>query len=151
MRVPFTALIVLLTLGAPALADAQSGESFRWEPWRHLAVQDGGRQKPLDTLSWETLRTLCNRASFRDPETDQKLSSTALYLAMLFDWQGGDRPSNPRAAMMNPRASYFARHHADKWDRAPLLRVDFLALRDALGMPADEKYISPREDRKSGG
>ncbi len=30
----------------------------------------------------------------------------------------------------------------DAWDREPLLLVDSLALRAALGLPADQKYIS---------
>ena len=151
MRKPIMVLIMLpALLNLPAFAAGQSDQTLDWDQWRYLPVLDGGptqnrgRYKPLDTLARETLRTLCNRGSFRDPQTDQKLNPTALYFAMLFDWQGWDQPPNPHAkAMMDSHSTYFSRHKADKWDRAPLLRVDFLELREALGMAKDQKYISP--------
>lgn len=151
MRTILACSLALLSLSTPAFAETESDYSFDWQKWQALPVQDGGRQKPLDTLAWETLRTLSNRAGFADPETEQKLDPTALYLAMLFDWQGWDKTTVPRAmAGFQPRSRYFAVHQADKWDQAPLLRVDFLALREALGMDADQKYISPLELSEAG-
>ncbi len=142
MRNTIVTSIACLLLAAPAIAETPPGASFDWAPWRHLAVQDGGRYKPLDTLAWETLRTLCNRASFVDPETGEKLDATALYLTMLFEWPGWDQASaaDPHTMGKNSHASA-----SDKWDNAGLLRVDYLELRDALGMAADQKYISPAE------
>ena len=58
---------------------------FDWNAWRSLPVQDGGRQKPLDSLAWETWRLLGNRVSFTDPETNQSLDATAFYLATMLD------------------------------------------------------------------
>ena len=48
-----------------------------------------------------------------------------------------------RATAAHAPTGYFQRHRPDRWDQAPLLRVDFLALREALGLSKDEKYISP--------
>ena len=117
------ASLVLLcgTMPAPAEDDA-----FDWGQWESLAVQGGGRQKPLGTLAWETLRLIGNRSSFEDPQTEERLSPTALYLAMIFDRKPGDDPPQE-----------------DKWDRADLLRINYLPLREALGLPMDKKHVSP--------
>ena len=108
-----------------------------------LPVQDGGRQKPLDTLAWETFRTISNKSSFTDPETQQKLDPTALYLSCCLRAGNGIA----RRVLTACRAARVARcsrppHKPDAWDREPLLLVDSLALRAALGLPADQKYIS---------
>ncbi len=72
---------------------------FDWAHWRSLPVQDGGRQKPLDTLAWETFRTISNKSSFTDPQTQQKLDATALYLVLLFTGSGlGSPGKSPRHA-----------------------------------------------------
>ena len=105
-----------------------------WKPWRSLAVQDHGRQKPLDSLAWETWRMIGNRASFADPESGQKLDATALYLSMLLDWQGWDKQPSPHSLpghRANPHQmpglgmgvctamSRYAPRPPDKWDRCP--------------------------------
>lgn len=100
----------------------------------------------MDTLAWETSRTLCNRVSFTDPETGEKLNSTALYLALLFDWQGWAHPvakADRHFGGPSLQVLYSTNHKSDKWDQAPLLRIDFLALRKALGMPEGDKYVTP--------
>ena len=80
---------MLLMAAVPALAeDTPSGGGINWQQWESLPVLDGGRQKPLDTLAWETLRTIGNRSSFEHPETGEKLSPTSLYLTMFFQWKG---------------------------------------------------------------
>ena len=137
--------LAALTLTAPAFAQQATG-GFDWESWQRLPVQGGGRQKPLDTLAWETLRLLANEASFVDPDSGEELSYTAFYLGILFDWQGWDLEEGAiYPGGVQPRTAYFTRHKEDKWDNAPLLEVNFLALREALGMEADQKYISPQE------
>ncbi len=150
MRLFIAVLLVGFALSGSALAEKQTASAIDWDQWRHMPVQDGGRQKPLDTLAWETLRRLCNRGSFVDPESGRKLSPAALYLAMIFDWQGWDKPRDSHAMSgMHPLVAYHKNHETDKWDRANLLRVDFLELRDALGMDAKEKYISPLKLRQA--
>ena len=74
-------LSLFLLAFASAFAEGPSKENFDWESWRYLPVQEGGRQKPLDTLARESMRMLTNRADFADPETGQRLDATAFYLA----------------------------------------------------------------------
>ena len=138
-------LLAGLTLWAAApLARSADSQVFNWDQWRYLPVQDGGRQKPLDTLAWETFRTLSNETSLADPESGQWLNAPTLYLVLLFDWQGWDRPASPHAGDGGRVPSgYFQQHRPDRWDQAPLLRIDFLALREALGLSKNEKFISP--------
>jgi cytochrome c-type biogenesis protein CcsB len=143
MRVIFAAAIVLM--GASAMpAGSESHSCFDWSRWRDLPVQNGGRQKPLDTLGWEVLRLLANRSSFADPETKEKLDGAALYLSMLFDWQGWNHPERDRLLLQTDwRPQYFHLHEADKWDQAPLLRIDYLELKARLGLEPDEQFVSP--------
>ncbi len=148
MRTWMLLLVGLMLSAAPQAARPGDGSSFDWDQWRYLPVQDGGRAKPLDTLAWETCRMLSNRTRITDPANGQTLDAATLYLVMLLDWQGWDQEGaakpNPHAAGHPPTASSYDRgHRPDKWDQASLLRVDFLALRAALGMPQDEPYISP--------
>ena len=109
-------------------------------------MQNGGRRKPLDTLARESLRLISNRAHFQDPETGERLSPTALWLKMLLDWQGWDHPDRSRLLLLTDWTNeYFHLHKADRWDRALLFRVDFLALRSELGLEPDEAYISAEQ------
>ena len=122
-------LTAWLLLSTSSYIPHGEAQTFDWDQWRHMPVQEGGRHKPLGTLAWESLRTIANKASFTDPETGQQLDATTLYLVMLFDWKGWDRPVNFETfAGRHSRASYFSLHEPDKWDRASLLRVDFLAV-----------------------
>ncbi|NQT16612.1 MAG: cytochrome c biogenesis protein ResB, partial [Planctomycetes bacterium] len=137
-------LVAWLALGASAFAESRSGADFDWGPWRHLPVLDGGRRKPLDTLARETLQELTGDRSFRDPRSGAKLSPTAMYLEMLFDWQGWDGPADPHAgAGLGAIGVYYASHEPDKWDRADLFPVNNSALRKALGMAKGDRRISP--------
>ena len=134
----------VLLWAAASLAWPADNQDFDWDQWRYLPVQDGGRQKPLDTLAWETFRTLANETGLADPESGQWLNAPTLYLVLLFDWQGWDRPASPHAGEASRvPTGYFQRHRPDRWDQAPLLRVDFLALREALGLSKHDKFISP--------
>ena len=137
-------ILVVLTLCGGALAETHSELSLNGASWRTLPVLDGGRIKPFDTLALETCRTISNRTELNDPDTDQQLNAHTLYLAMLLEWQGWDR--QPQMSTGHPGhsvTSYFRLHQPDKWDRSPLLRVDFIALRHQLGLEPHEKHISP--------
>lgn len=144
MRFVCVAVIVIFaTLLNPANGQ---GESFDWDAWRDLAVQNGGRHKPLDTLAWETLRITANRNSVVDPVTNEKLDPLAFYLTSLFEWQGWDHAQKEKLKLATDwRPMYFYVHEADHWDRMPLLRVDFLALRARLGLPPETNRISPAD------
>jgi cytochrome c-type biogenesis protein CcsB len=125
-----------------AASGASAGETaaFDWDAWRNLPVLDNGRHKPFDTLAKETTRTICNSGSVADPESGEKLDYIAFYLTILFQWEG---ESKAPAHHMSGSQAYFTIHKADKWDNAPLFKVNSASLREALGLPAGEKYISP--------
>jgi len=140
MRYAAAIFVAWLIFAAPALAGPSANGTFDWEPWLYVPVQDGGRYKPLDTLAQETLRTIANQASFVDPATHARLDGGALYLALLFDWQDDGQALDPQSSTLT---EHLLGHKADKWDRAPLLRIDHVALRSALGLPQNQKNISP--------
>ncbi|NUQ64711.1 MAG: cytochrome c biogenesis protein CcsA [Pirellulales bacterium] len=140
-------LVALLVIASPGLAESPKPRNFDWTAWRYLPVQDGGRHKPLDTLAWEASRLLANRTSFTAPDTKEKLNPAAFYLAMIFEWPGWDQTAGGHAAA---HGGMFAPPvEPDQWDKAPLLRLDYLELRKALGVRADQKYLSPLEVGKA--
>jgi cytochrome c-type biogenesis protein CcsB len=160
MRKAIAAGVVLACLCGTARAGSGEGagsKQFDWEAWRSLPVQDAGRQKPLDSLAWETWRLLGNRVSFTDPETHQTLDATAFYIASMLEsptWdkkqdipstvgKGTDGKPNPHgsAAFLHGSATLAP---GDKWDTAPLLLVDSVEMRKLLAMPPGEKCISPQ-------
>jgi hypothetical protein len=138
--------IAILIIGATASAafgEPSVTDRCDWNEWRSLPVQSGGRRKPLDTLARESLRVISNRASITDPDTGEKLDPTAFWLEAFFDWQGWENPQSQSLALTtNWRREYFHLHAADKWDRAPLLRIDFLELRKTLGVAPETAYVS---------
>ncbi len=143
VAVTLFSLATLAAGAAPTLAGQDGVAAFDWRQWKSLPVQDGGRQKPLDTLASETFRTISYRSSFSDPQTQQTLDPTALYLTLFFSGQVWDRAASPHG-MPNVEGcpGQPAKHAPDAWDREPLLRVDSRPLRSALGLPAGQKYIS---------
>jgi cytochrome c-type biogenesis protein CcsB len=146
MRLLAVAVLALSWVIPSAVRAEPIAEGSGWEAWRSLPVQNGGRRKPLDTLARESLRLISNRAHFPDPETGERLSPTTLWLKMLLDWQGWDHPERSRLLLLTDWTNeYFHLHKADRWDRALLFRVDFLALRSELGLEPDEAYISAEQ------
>ena len=85
MRRAIAASLAFVCLAGSAFGASSPDQQFDWNAWRSLPVQDGGRQKPLDSLAWETWRLLGNRVSFTDPETNQSLDATAFYVATMLD------------------------------------------------------------------
>ena len=62
------------------------------------------------------------------------------------EWQGWDRLAERRESESQPwRGLYFQLHRADKWDRYPLLRLESVALRSALGLPRQQQAIAPQD------
>jgi hypothetical protein len=144
MRAIWIAWAMVIVGAVPLRAAAEKPGQFDWDRWRELPVQNGGRYKPLDTAAWEMLRLISNRSSFTDPESGQKLDPTVLYLSMLFEWQGWNHTNRDQLLfLVDWRPQYARLHRADKWDQAPLLRIDWLELRTALGLEKDQEYISP--------
>ncbi|NQU25587.1 MAG: cytochrome c biogenesis protein CcsA [Candidatus Nealsonbacteria bacterium] len=139
-------LIVLFAAALPAPVAQGAAETFQTDPWQYVPVQDGGRYKPLDTLARETLPGIVDGTSFAEPETGRMLGPTALYLALLLQREDWGPPADPHVSGgLNEVAAYFASHEPDKWDKALLLPVDRAEFRKALGMPDDQRRISPWE------
>lgn len=55
----------VLLFAALAALPAAADEPFRWDIWSNIAVQQGGRIKPLDTLAWEFVTGVTGRSRFR--------------------------------------------------------------------------------------
>jgi len=136
----------IILLAGVSSASARDPAAFDWDAWRYLPVLDGGRYKPFDTLAWESARLLGNRTTVADPENGEMLNCVAFYLSMIFQWEG--RSETLSRQMLTPKI-YFNIHEPDKWDRAALLRVDNMQLRDAIGLAKNEKYVSPLELSKA--
>ena len=133
-------ILSILIVQSPAVAD----EAFQWDRWRNLAVLDGGRAKPFESLAREAFRAISNRVDIADPEGGQQLDAVTWYLVMLLDWQGwSDAATTKDHGSSGENAGYFAAHQPDKWDQAPLLRIDNLELRSALGWDLDRRFVSP--------
>lgn len=143
MRLTSLLTLTLLTLPLAAQAADDPRASIDWNAWRALPVQDGGRQKPFDTLAWESLRMISNRSSMVDADTGRKLNPIAVYLTMLFEWQGWNAGQARPSDDMNTVSAYFLGHQPDRWDRSGLLLVDSYEVRNLLGIPPTEKYAAP--------
>jgi len=140
----FAASLWVCFLSLFVSSTALAAEGYNWDAWRALPVQNGGRQKPLDTLARESLRAIAGRRDLTDPVTGQRLDATAVYLSMLFDWRGWEHPKRGDLELVADwHPLYFHLHEADQWDHAPLLRVNSPALRSTLGLKQGTNYISP--------
>jgi cytochrome c-type biogenesis protein CcsB len=150
MRRAIAASLAFAALAGSAFGASSPDQRFDWNAWRSLPVQDGGRQKPLDSLAWETWRLLGNRVSFTDPQTNQALDATAFYVATMLDSPTWDKKPASRAAAQAGTCSGCAPPGtADKWDAMPLLLVDSPELRKLLGLAADQKCIAPGDLRQA--
>src|SRR5688500_5159049 len=110
----FATFCILLLLQSVAFGAPTDKSALDWYCWQNLVVQSGGRQKPLDTPAWETSRMVSNRANVIDSDTGEKLTPTALYLTLIFEWSGWDHDRRVSMLLSKESAvqySYF--HQAD--------------------------------------
>src|SRR5947208_3410664 len=83
--------IFLLTVFALVLnrIPAFSAETLDYSQWGQLAIQDGGRRKPVDTFAKETLLRLTGRATYA--AANRTWQPNEFILSMLLDdssqWQ----------------------------------------------------------------
>jgi len=87
------------------------------DPLRNLAIQDGGRIKPLDTFARETARRIGARAF--GSESIRGLDPVEWVLGMLVD--------------------------PDRWKQEKIIRVTHAGLREAAGLSGTETYYSFNE------
>jgi cytochrome c-type biogenesis protein CcsB len=108
---PRQSLLLLAVLVQPALL--QAGPELT--PLREIAIQDGGRVKPLDTFARELAKRVTGAKPFGF-ESVEGLDPVEWVLAML---------SAP-----------------DKWRAEPMIKVTHAGLREAAGLPKDKNLYS---------
>ena len=104
--------LLALSLPSPLLAGSEVA------PLRGIAIQSGGRTKPLDTFARETARRVTGAKPFGF-ESVEKLEPTEWVLSMV---------ASP-----------------DRWRAEPIVKVTHAGLRDAAGLPADKDRYSFEE------
>jgi len=62
------AFVALLVTGVRSFAQHETGDTSKLEfkQFGQLAIQDGGRRKPIDTFARETLTQVTGRSSYTD-------------------------------------------------------------------------------------
>ncbi|MDP9254755.1 MAG: hypothetical protein M3O66_07455, partial [Verrucomicrobiota bacterium] len=92
-RLLFCALIVSALTGSICSAQsdlpAADSSSLDFKPWSLLAIQDGGRRKPIDTFARETLTRVTGQSSYTDI-LGKKWAANDFILSALIqthDWQ----------------------------------------------------------------
>jgi hypothetical protein len=98
-----TRRFILLILASALLAGASLGQStvspadssaLDFKQWGLLAIQDGGRRKPVDTFAKETLIRITGRSTYTDKAGRKWLANDFILSALL---ETRDWPTN-RAA-----------------------------------------------------
>jgi len=112
MRNLLTLSLLALSLPGAALASSEV------EPLRHIAIQEGGREKPLDTFARETARRVVGAKPFGF-ESVRSLEPTEWVLSML---------ATP-----------------DRWREEPIVKVTHAGLREAAGLPQDKDHYTFNE------
>src|SRR5437867_7490659 len=107
---PLMLLAAVLVLPSPLRAGPELG------PLRTIAIQDGGRLKPLDTFARETARRVSGAVPFTGGESVRGLDPMEWLLAMMAD------PA--------------------RWRQEPIVKVSHAGVRAAAGLPprADHRY-----------
>jgi len=114
MTTRFFLLIFLLLQAAPGL---RAAAPLDFKEWGCLAVQEGGRRKPMDTLARETLVRLTGQ---RDVTAfGRKWEASDFLLSLLLDTQD--------------------------WKKEPILLVGFRPLTERLGLDPTRKQFSYEE------
>jgi cytochrome c-type biogenesis protein CcsB len=86
LRLLILAITVLVSDVGVAQSDmpAADSSSLDFKQWGLLAIQDGGRRKPIDTFARETLIKTTGRSSYTD-QRGKKWQANDLILSMLLD------------------------------------------------------------------
>ncbi len=112
-----------------AVPDAKLYGKMDFSAIELLAIQDGGRKKPLHTFMTEEIEQIVGRPLFsgtpylKDKATNEKVIATDLFLSM---WLG-----------------------TRKWDQVPVLLLSYRPLAKELGLPETEKYVSVDQLKRS--
>jgi cytochrome c-type biogenesis protein CcsB len=119
MRTRFALLLLLATVAAtPRLfAQAEVADTSRVEfkQFGLLAIQDGGRRKPIDTFARETLTKITGRSSYTDKNGRQWTANDFLLSALL---------------------------ETHDWKNEPMVLVSFGKLKTQLRLPEQQRRFS---------
>ena len=122
MKTRFVALAVWIALALPgAISVAQNADmpaadssSLDFKQWGLLAIQDGGRRKPVDTFARETLIKITGRSSYTSGA--KTWQATDFILSMLLD--------------------------THDWKKEPMILVSLGELKQRLGLPEQQRRFS---------
>lgn len=108
-------LILILVLCSLVVPHIQA-QHFDYSEARQLAIQAGGRKKPLDTFALESMQNITGRRSLTLPQTGQRFTPMDFLCSVWFD--------------------------EAFWQSAPLVLVSHRDLRAQLGLATDQKRFS---------
>jgi cytochrome c-type biogenesis protein CcsB len=119
MRLRFLLPTIVLLLSGVCFAQnadmpAADSSSLDFKQWGLLAIQDGGRRKPVDTFARETLIKLTGRSTYTSGAKTWK--ATDFILSMLLD--------------------------THDWKKEPMILVSLGDLRQRLGLPEQQRLFS---------
>jgi cytochrome c-type biogenesis protein CcsB len=118
LLVAFSAVVAAnQTYAAPAFAAAGSGE-LNYDQFGTLAIQDGGRRKPIDTFARESLIRITGRSTYRD-----KAGRT---------WKPNDFVLS-------------ALLETHDWHQEPMILVSLGKLKGQLGLPVTQRRFTYAE------
>ncbi|SDU17218.1 cytochrome c-type biogenesis protein CcsB [Verrucomicrobium sp. GAS474] len=112
-------LALALIVGLHDADAAGAAPELKFDSLSQVAIQDQSRKKPLTTFTREATLQLTGRTSVLLEDEHRTLSADAFILTLWLNSEG--------------------------WDEKPLLLVDYLPLRKALGLPAEKKRFTYRE------
>jgi len=108
-----------------APAAVNSGAKLDFGALEHIAIQEGGRKKPLHTFALESMTQITGATIFRaepkwdSPESGERVTGMDLFLSVVL----GTRD----------------------WTQEPLILVSSAELKRELGLPKEEMHFSPLE------
>jgi cytochrome c-type biogenesis protein CcsB len=123
-RVPIRAAVaalLLLSVVCPGSAQQSSGlaaaasAELNYEQFGTLAIQDGGRRKPIDTFARESLIRISGRASYRD-KAGRAWDASDFVLSALLE--------------------------THDWQSEPMILVSLGKLKERLGLPVTQRRFS---------
>jgi cytochrome c-type biogenesis protein CcsB len=121
VKTRFLSLALWIALAFPGACFAQNADmpaadssSLDFKQWGLLAIQDGGRRKPVDTFARETLIKITGRSSYTSGA--KTWQATDFILSMLLD--------------------------THDWKKEPMILVSLGDLRQRLGLPEQQRQFS---------
>jgi ABC-type transport system involved in cytochrome c biogenesis permease subunit len=120
MRLPAVLAAILLTLSSSSVR--ADNAPLDTDALATLAVQDHGRKKPFTTFAHEMLLALSGHATYTLENSDGTKTQLSPEQVVLDLW-----------------------FNSDGWDNRPLIMINFLELKQKLGLPEEQKLFSFNE------